>query len=173
MALWDRELSPGVVPEPFEISEGLKKWEKELSLISSRHDETVAAAEAAFATRREELNLSLEEKREKQIAALNADIHKYMTMVQAQMDSVLQELREKTLVILEAEHREQKKELEKAYNRDRAEHWKKYNLVFDAVVARPVSISSNPCHSAGIPHPISSLTWIDYREGHRAEEVRE
>lgn len=140
MAQWERETS--VVPEPYEIAEGMKQWERELSSIKARHAKTVAAADADFLAKKEELDVSLEERRENQIATLNAEVHKYMTMVQAQMDAMLQELRSNHLVTLETEYSARKKELEKAYDRDRAAHWKRYKLIFDDVISKPVS---EPC----------------------------
>lgn len=130
-----------VVPKPSEVQEEAKRWERDLAGIHDRYDALKLSEEIAFRAEKEAIAESVREKRAEQIARLDAEIHQYMQMVQADMDALLEELQAEKLQRLTTAFEMKQKENDEDRDRDLLDHLKRYKSIVGAEsnLARPVS----------------------------------
>lgn len=108
----------------------VRVWNAELDGIENYYHQLKTTEDEAYKSFVEQLELEIQQKREDQMATLNAEIHQYMHSVQVNIDQTLKELKELKLRQLKAEHAKKKLELDNAQKRARVNHLEKLGTEF-------------------------------------------
>ncbi len=135
---------PDILPRPSEVAGGIRKWQQQLEAIHTHHDTVKQADHTAFEAEREAIVVSVKEKRVEQMARLNEEIHRYMQMVQADMDALLEEWQAEKLQRLEKEYTTQREKRDQARDQCLLDHLKIY-----------ISAMETPLDSVSVFHSTS------------------